>query len=110
MVYPSHYGPGVYRVPVPDADPYRTVTGALNASRTVLDQYGHDTFCSVLQDGMPLTVRVRPWLQAFTATWVSGHIEYGREEIQAQIRAVQDAGYDEWIFWNASVKYDPEWF
>jgi hypothetical protein len=47
---------------------------------------------------------------AFTATWVSGHIEYGREEIQAQIRAVQDAGYDEWIFWNASVKYDPEWF
>lgn len=110
MVYPSHYGPGVYRVPIPDADPYRTVTGALNASRAVLDQYGHDTICSVLQDGMPVTTRVRPWLQAFTATWVNGHIEYGRDEIQAQVQAVLDAGYDEWIFWNASVKYDAEWF
>ena len=110
MVYPSHYGPGVYRVPIPDTDPYRTVTGALNASRAVLDQYGHDTIFSVLQDGMPVTTRVRPWLQAFTATWVSGHIEYGRDEIQAQVQAVRDAGYDEWIFWNASVKYDQDWF
>ena len=24
---------------------------------------------------------VRPWLQAFTATWVKGHITYGGEEI-----------------------------
>lgn len=110
MIYPSHYGAGVYRIDVPDAEPYRTVTAALNASRTVLGQYGHDTIYATLQDGMPTNSRVRPWLQAFTATWVRGHIEYGRDEIQDQIRAVRDAGYDEWIFWNATVRYDAGWF
>lgn len=48
---------------------------------------------------------VRPWLQDFTASWVKGHISYGPEEIRAQIQAVYDAGYDEWILWNASNRY-----
>ena len=37
--------------------------------------------------------------------WVSGHIAYGSEQIRQQIQAVYDAGYDEWILWNASNKY-----
>ena len=48
---------------------------------------------------------VRPWLQDFTATWVKGHISYGPEEIRAQIQAVYDAGYEEWILWNAANRY-----
>lgn len=48
---------------------------------------------------------VRPWLQDFTATWVDGHIQYGPEEIRAQIQGVYDAGYEEWILWNASNRY-----
>ena len=48
---------------------------------------------------------VRPWLQDFTATWVKGHIRYGPEEIRAQIQAGYDAGYEEWILWNASNRY-----
>lgn len=48
---------------------------------------------------------VRPWLQDFTATWVDGHIQYGPEEIRAQIQAVYDAGYEEWILWNAANRY-----
>ena len=48
---------------------------------------------------------VRPWLQDFLATWVKGHIRYGPEEIRAQIQAVYDAGYEEWILWNASNRY-----
>ncbi|WP_455615864.1 putative glycoside hydrolase [Eisenbergiella sp.] len=48
---------------------------------------------------------VRPWLQDFTASWVPGHIKYGPEEIRAQIQAVYDAGYEEWILWNASNRY-----
>ena len=48
---------------------------------------------------------VRPWLQDFTASWVPGHIKYGPEEIRAQIQAVYDAGYEEWILWNASNLY-----
>jgi hypothetical protein len=32
-------------------------------------------------------------------------MNYGVEEYRAQIKAVYDAGYDEWIFWNAPNKY-----
>ena len=57
-------------------------------------------------DDMPgITASVRPWLQDFTATWVSGHIEYGPEQIRQQIQAVYDAGYEEWILWNAANRY-----
>ena len=48
---------------------------------------------------------VRPWLQDFTATWVKGHISYGPAEIRAQIQGVYDAGYEEWILWNAANRY-----
>ncbi len=51
---------------------------------------------------------VRPWLQAFTATWVQGHISYGGEQIRQQIQAVYDAGYEEWILWNSSNRYDAD--
>ena len=51
---------------------------------------------------------MRPWLQDFTATWVKGHIPYGDDEIRAQIQAVYDAGYEEWILWNATNKYTDE--
>ncbi len=94
MVYPSHYGPGVFGFDVPDAHPYDTVYQALMLSQKVLGQEpGED--CAV----------VRPWLQAFTATWVSGHISYGAEQIRQQIQAVYDAGYEEWILWNATCRY-----
>ena len=52
-----------------------------------------------------IRAQVRPWLQDFTATWVDGHITYGPEEIRAQIQAVYDAGYEEWILWNAANRY-----
>lgn len=52
-----------------------------------------------------IRAQVRPWLQDFTATWVDGHINYGPEEIRAQIQAVYDAGYEEWILWNAANRY-----
>lgn len=110
MLYPSHYGAGAYRIRIPDAQPYDTVFAALGASRTALGQYGGDTIYSLTKNGLPLHANVRPWLQAFTATWVNGHIEYGRNEVQAQIQAVYDSGYDEWILWNASSRYDRAWF
>lgn len=95
MVYPSHYGPGVFGFEVPDAHPYDTVYQALMQSQEVL---GQDTDECI----------VRPWLQAFTATWVSGHISYEGEQIQEQIQAVYDAGYEEWILWNATCRYPAE--
>ena len=52
-----------------------------------------------------VTAAVRPWLQDFTATWVAGHIQYGPQQIREQIQAVYDAGYEEWILWNAANRY-----
>lgn len=94
MVYPSHYGNGVYGIEIPDAEPYRTVNTAMNAAAAEL---------SVLPKEERAINRV--WIQSFTATWVNGHITYGPEQIREQIRGAYDAGYDEWILWNASVKY-----
>lgn len=36
MIYPSHYGPYNYQIPVPDAQPYDTVLAAMQASKMVL--------------------------------------------------------------------------
>ena len=94
MVYPSHYGNGVYGIDIPDAEPYKTVNAAMNAAAKEL---------SVLSVEDRAINRV--WIQSFTASWVNGHITYGPEEIREQIRGAFDAGFDEWILWNASVKY-----
>lgn len=97
MVYPSHYGSSVFGLEVPDAHPYETVLAALEGSREELA-------------GIPEERRaiVRPWLQAFTATWVNGHISYEGEQIRQQIQAVYDAGYEEWILWNAVNRYSTD--
>lgn len=97
MVYPSHYGNGVFGLKVPDANPYETVLAAMQGSREALQE-------------IPEAERavVRPWLQAFTATWVQGHISYNGTQIREQIQAVYDAGYVEWILWNATNRYSAE--
>lgn len=117
MVYPSHYGPDNYNIPVPDAEPYRLVLTALQSSRKVLagipvttvsGNEGREYTTEELAALEPMEgvhAKVRPWLQDFTATWVKGHISYEAEEIKAQIQAVYDAGYEEWILWNASNRY-----
>ncbi|MDE6845408.1 MAG: putative glycoside hydrolase [Lachnospiraceae bacterium] len=97
MVYPSHYYSGSYGIPVPDAEPYSTIYAAASSSAEELKAV-HEEDCA----------RVRLWLQSFTANWVPGHISYGREQIRAQIKGAYDAGYDEWILWNAAVNYQPE--
>lgn len=97
MVYPSHYANGVFGLDVPDAHPYETVLAALQGSGRELETVGEAD-----------RAVVRPWLQSFTATWVSGHISYEGEEIRQQIQAVYDAGYEEWILWNASNRYSAD--
>ena len=120
MVYPSHYGPYNYNIPVPDAEPYRLVLTALQSSRKVLAGISEETVSGNMEPEYTMeqiaslspmegiSVQVRPWLQDFTATWVQGHINYGPEEIRAQIQAVYDAGYEEWILWNAANRYTEE--
>lgn len=97
MVYPSHYQNGTFGLDIPDAYPYETVYEAMKDSANKLE--------SVDETNRAV---VRPWLQSFTAGWVAGHIPYGGEEIRKQIQAVYDAGYDEWILWDASNQYTEE--
>ena len=47
----------------------------------------------------------RPWLQDFTASYLEHYIKYGDEQVRQQIQAVYDAGYDQWILWDAGVSY-----
>ncbi|MDE5865642.1 MAG: putative glycoside hydrolase, partial [Lachnospiraceae bacterium] len=104
MVYPSHYSNGVYGLDIPDKEPYDTVYQAMNESRKKLETLTLDEE----PDEVARTAGVRVWIQDFTATWLKGHISYGPPEVRAQIQAIYDAGYEEWILWNARMNYTEE--
>jgi uncharacterized lipoprotein NlpE involved in copper resistance len=55
---------------------------------------------------VPVTTKVRPWLQHYSLNSVF----YGPEQYQAQRQAADDAGSCGWTFWNAGGKYDVEFF
>ena len=95
MVYPSHYSQGYYNLKVPDAQPYELIYNAMLDSKKKLAANKAKGRCA----------EVRPWMQAFTATWVKGHIEYGPEQLTAQFRGVYDAGYSSWLLWHAKGLY-----
>jgi len=109
MIYPSHYannskgmmGNGVGQsinnvmFTAPDLKPYDVVYNALLKTKnriSKVDEY---------------KAKVRPYLQYFTATYLpKGYYQvYGPEQIRQQIKAVYDAGYEEWIFWDAGNRY-----
>lgn len=102
MIYPSHYSAGNFGLDMPDKHPYEAILGALKRSRSVLAK----SFTQGGDSGNEATVR--PWLQAFTATWLGSgnYIDYDTNAIRQQIQGVYDAGYDEWILWSAAVSYD----
>lgn len=107
MIYPSHYanasqgsqgnGEGSFIgkdfFKAPDTEPYEVVSNAIIDGYKASSQAGY--------------TRLRPWLQAFTASWLAPgyYIEYGPQEIRTQIDAVYDAYYTEWILWNAEFTY-----
>ncbi len=101
MIYPSHYGQGNFGLDYPDKYPYETVLGALQKSKTVLDKAADE------DNHVSHQAIVRPWLQDFTASYLGSgkYISYGYEEVQKQIQAVKDAGYEEWMLWSAANKY-----
>jgi len=92
MIYPSHYGSGIFGLAVPDANPYKTVyestIDAINRNKNVKN-----------------AAALRPWIQDFTAGWVPGHINYGTNEVKAQIDALKDLGVDEYILWSPGNNY-----
>ena len=101
MIYPSHYGPGNFGIEYPDTKPYETILAALKKSREAMEnaaeEDGHVSHQAI----------VRPWLQDFTASYLGEgkYIKYEYEQIREQIRAVEDAGYEEWMLWSAANRY-----
>ncbi len=96
MIYPSHYASGEFGIESPDVEPYKTILSALEGSKEKLSGIPEED-CAV----------IRPWLQAFTASWLDNYIEYDETAIRDQIQAVYDAGYEEWILWNSKSNYVP---
>ena len=96
MVYPSHYANQTFGLNVPDLYPYDTVLNALNTSKTVIEK----TYDSSYHYGI-----IRPWLQGFTANYLAEFKTYDIDDYKAQIKAVEDSGLDEWIFWHPGGVY-----
>ena len=90
MTYPSHYPHGSFGVPLPNAEPYKIMFAAVNRARQRNDAVGIKG------------EHVRPWIQAFSL----GPPKYGPAEIEAQKKAIYDAGYDGWILWEPGSRYD----
>ncbi len=90
MVYPSHYPPGSFQLPHPNADPYDVIHIAISRARERDEKLGIKG------------EHVRPWLQAFSI----GMPKYGPHEIEEQKRAVYDSGYDGWVLWEPGTRYD----
>lgn len=81
----------------PDLYPYETIDAAMKYSATELK--------TVNPRGDRQQAGVRPWLQGFTASYLSKYRRYGAEEVKEQIKAVNDNGVDSWIIWNPACKY-----
>jgi len=98
MVYPSHYLPTHLKgVPRPNQMPYETVfasvgMGVIRAQR--------------LREAGASSARIIPWLQAFSAPWVTRNYPYGPEQASAQTRAVYDVGLEDWVFWHPGSRYE----
>lgn len=99
MVYPSHYVNNAYGISVPDAKPYELINAA------VADGEAKLAAATETDDSIHIA-KQRPWLQAFTATWVQGHISYKGRQLEDQIQGAADAGVNEWLLWNAANNYD----
>lgn len=88
MLYPSHWVRGEYRVDHPNAQPYEIVTKSLE-----------DFLAKSAGSGVAYNL----WVQDFSIG-----IPYGPAEVRAQIDAARDLGVDNWLLWNATVRYTPE--
>lgn len=93
MIYPSHWT-SYFGIDNPDEEPYRLVTEYAKVENEVLDSL----------ENSPVS---RPWIQDFEAPWLySGSVkEYGKEEVEAQIKALNENGIDEFLIWNAGNTY-----
>ena len=92
MLYPSGFGTGSFKKKYPAKYPYLVVYRSLKHIEPQIDPS-----------------RVRPWLQYFK-DYTRSRVKYGKKELQAQIKAANDANTNGWMVWAPSSKYKPEDF
>jgi hypothetical protein len=85
LIYPSHWGPGVYGVAEPESHPKAIIEQSLKSFNALVVGSG---------------ARVVPWLQDFSL-----RVPYGAKEVCAQIAGAKAENVHEWIMWDANVTY-----
>ncbi len=97
MVYPSHYSPGDLGFDNPSEHPYEVIRQSMEAGQGQL---------------AGVRAKMRPWLQDFTLTWVPKDqiVVYGAAEVEAQIRAAEEAGgvVAGWMLYDSANTYTEE--
>ncbi|MFB5661402.1 putative glycoside hydrolase [Alteribacillus sp. HJP-4] len=93
MIYPSHWTP-YFGLDKPDLYPYELTKEYAKVENEILGEL----------DEAPVS---RPWIQDFTASWLGSgnYLDYGKEEVEDQIRALNEEGIDEFLLWNATNNY-----
>ena len=93
MIYPSHWT-SYFGIAKPDLEPYNLVAEYAKVENQVLGAL----------DNPPVS---RPWLQDFTASYLGAgnYKRYGKAEVEAQIKALNDQGIEEFLLWNAGNSY-----
>ncbi|WP_313892485.1 putative glycoside hydrolase [Psychrobacillus sp.] len=95
MIYPSHWT-SYFGIAKPDLEPYRLVQEYAKVENAKLAEL----------ESPPVS---RPWIQDFTASYLGAgnYKKYGKAEVEAQIKALNEAGIMEYLLWNAGNKYSP---
>lgn len=87
MVYPSHYGPGVFGFPIPNNHPYDVINNTLKIMN---------------RQAQGVSVSIRPWIQDF------GYLSfapYSAAQILAEKQATADNATSGWMTWNARATF-----
>jgi hypothetical protein len=82
MTYPSHFGPGVFGLPVPNEHPYEVVDG---------------TLAIMNEQAAEWPVAIRPWIQDFG---YGEFVAYTPAQVRAEIDAAEARGAHGWMIWN----------
>ncbi len=88
MTYPSLYANGSFGLANPALHPYTVVYKSVHTARLRLTNGPAVDFV--------------PWIQDFSLWGVN----YGAAQLQAQVRAVKNAGYNQWMVWNPACVYN----
>jgi hypothetical protein len=87
MVYPSHYGPGVFGFPVPNEHPYEVIDATLQLMNA---------------QSAGLRMKIRPWIQDFG---YGPFPPYSASQVLAEMQAAADNGAYGWMIWNAAARF-----